>query len=68
MQQHIDFPMKISVLKFQTWLVDGKPAFLDCFSKRSKHTLDKSFTFLDVTCLDYHFLQPDLVDRGFLKP
>ena len=29
---NIDFPMEISVLKFQTWQLDGKSAFLDCFS------------------------------------
>ena len=33
----------------------------------SKHTDDKSLTFLVVTCLDYHFVQPDLVGIGFLK-
>ena len=38
MQQHIDFPMGISVIKFQ-----------------SKHIFHKFFTFLVVTCLDYHF-------------
>ena len=32
-----------------------------------KHTCDKSFTFLAVTYLDYHFVQSDLVDSGFLK-
>ena len=37
------------------------------FSKRSKHTCDKSFTFLVVTCLDYDFVQSVLVDIGFLK-
>ena len=59
--------MEISVLKFQTWQIDGKPAFKDCFCKRPKYTLDKSFTFLVVTCLDYHFVQSDLVGSGFLK-
>ena len=43
MQQHIDFPIEISVLKFQAW-PDEKPAFLSCFSKRSTH-------ILGVTCL-----------------
>ena len=27
MQQQIAFPMEISVLKFQTWQFEGKPAF-----------------------------------------
>ena len=27
MQQHIDFPMEISLLKFQAWQFDEKPAF-----------------------------------------
>ena len=35
-----------------------KIAFLN-----DQNTLDKSFTFLVVTCLDYHFLQSDLVGR-----
>ena len=47
MQQHIDFPMEISVLKFQAW-PDEKPAFLSCFSKRSTH-------ILVVTCLRLQF-------------
>ena len=47
MQQHIDFPMEISVLKFQAW-PDEKPAFLGCFSKRSTH-------ILVVTCLRLQF-------------
>ena len=29
--------MKISMLKFQAWPIWWKPAFLCCFSKRSKH-------------------------------
>ena len=50
MQQHIDFPMEISVLKFQAW-PDEKPAFLGCFSKpRSTH-------ILVVTCLRLQFRQ-----------
>ena len=49
MQQHIDFPMEISVLKFQAW-PDENPAFLDCFSKRSTH-------ILVVTCLRLQFCQ-----------
>ena len=32
MQQHIDFPVEISVLKFQARQFDEKPAFLDGFS------------------------------------
>ena len=67
MQQHIDFPMKISVLKLQACQFDEKPAFYDCLSKRSKHTCDKSFTLLVLTCLDYHFVQLDLAGSGFLK-
>ena len=47
MQQHIDFPMEISVLKFQAW-PDENPAFLGCFSKRSTH-------ILVVTCLRLQF-------------
>ena len=31
-------------------------------SKRSKHTCDKSFTFLIVKCLDYHYMQSDPID------
>ena len=31
MQQHIDFPMEISVIKFQTWQFDEKLAFQNCF-------------------------------------
>ena len=27
LQQHIDFPMEFSVLKFQTWQFGGKPLF-----------------------------------------
>ena len=45
----------------------GKSAFSDCFSKRAKHTCDKFFTSLVVTCLDNHFVQSDLVGSGFLK-
>ena len=67
MQQHIDFPIEISVLKFQAYQIDEKPLFKNCFSKRSKHTCDMSFTFLVVTCLDYHFMQSDLVGSGFLN-
>ena len=29
MQQQIDFPMETSVLKFQAWQFDEKPAFED---------------------------------------
>ena len=47
MQQHNDFHMAISVLKFQAW-PDEKPAFLGCFSKRSAH-------ILVVTCLRLQF-------------
>ena len=40
-----------------------KIAFLN-----DQNTLEiKSFTFLVVTCLDYHFVQSDLVGSGFLK-
>ena len=46
MQQHIDFPMEISVLKFQAW--PSWPAFLDCFSKQSTH-------ILVVTCIRLQF-------------
>ena len=47
MQQHNDFPIEISVLKFQAW-PDENPAFLGCFSKRSTH-------ILVVTCLRLQF-------------
>ena len=47
MQQHINFPIEISVLKFQVW-PDEKPAFLGCFSKRSTH-------ILVATCLRLQF-------------
>ena len=67
MQQHIDFSMEISVLKFQAGQFDEKPAFYGCFSKRSKHTCDKSLTFLVVTCQYYHFVQSGLVGSGFLN-
>ena len=52
---------------FQAWQLEIKVAFQNCFSKRSKHACDKSLTFLVVTCLDYHFVQSDLVASGFLK-
>ena len=59
MKQHIDFPMEISVLKFQAW-PDEKLAFLGCFSKRSTH-------ILAVTCLRLQFFQSDLIGSRFLK-
>ena len=55
------------MLKFQAFQFDENPAFKDCFSKRSKRTCDKSFTFLVPICLDYHFVQSDLVGSGSLK-
>ena len=38
---NIDFPMEISVLKFQTWQFDGKPAFYDFFLN-DQNTLEMS--------------------------
>ena len=32
MQQHIDFPMEISVMKFQAWQFNEKPTFQNLFS------------------------------------
>ena len=67
MQQHIDFPMEISVLKFLTRQFDGKPAFKIAFLN-DLNMLEKTFfTFLVVTCLVYHFMQSDLVGSGYLK-
>ena len=65
MQQHVDFPIEISVLKFQTWQLDGNTLFKIAFLN-DQNTLESS-TFLVVTCPDYHFVQSDLVDSGFLK-
>ena len=31
MQQHIDFPMEIQVLKSQTWQFDGRPSYKIAF-------------------------------------
>ena len=39
-----------------------KIAFLN-----DQSTLEIRFTFLVVTCLDYHFVQSDLVGSGFMK-
>ena len=61
MPENIDCPMEISVIQFQAWPIWWKPRFLRLLSKRSKHTCDKFFTYLVVTCLDHHFLQSDLV-------
>ena len=55
------------MINFKFGQFGEKPSFYDCLCKRSKHTCDKSFTFLVVTCLDYHFVQSDLVGSGFLK-
>ena len=36
--------------------------------QNDQNTLEKDFfTFLVVTCLDFHFMQSDLVGSGFLK-
>ena len=68
MQQHIDFLMEISVLKFQACQFDKKLAFYDCLSNQPKYTCDKAVTFLVLTCLDYNFVQSDLVGSGFRRP
>ena len=51
MLQRIDFPMEISVLKFQAWQFDEKTRFLRLLFFTIK---TQSFTVLVVTCLDYH--------------
>ena len=67
MQQHIDFPMEISVLKFHTWQFDGNWLFQIAFLN-DQNTLERSPShFLVVTGLHYHFMQSDLVGSGFLK-
>ena len=53
------------MLKFQACKFDKKLAFYDCFSNQPKYTCDKSFTFLVLTCLDYNFVQSDLIGSGF---
>ena len=42
MQQQIDFPMEISVLKFQTWQFDGNPAFLKIAFLNDQNTVEIS--------------------------
>ena len=63
MQQHIDFPMEISVLGnlMKTSL------FKIYFLNNQKHACDKSLTFLVVACQDYHAVQLDLV-LDFCRP
>ena len=67
MQQHIDFPIEISVIQFQAWQIDKKTLFkID--SLNAQNTLVISlWHFLVVVCPDYHFAQSDLVGIGFLK-
>ena len=62
-----DFPMEIPVINFKLGQIWWKPSF-PRFLLTIKTHFDMSFTFLVVTCLDYHFVQSDLVGSGFLRP
>ena len=53
------------MFKFQTWQFDGKPALIFMIAfLNDRNTLEITFTFLVVTCLDYHFVQSDFVHVG----
>ena len=54
------------MLKFQSCQFMRKRLFKIALLN-NQNTCDKSFTFLVITCLDYHFVQWDLVGSGFLK-
>ena len=63
MQQYIDFPMEISVIKLPSLVNLMKTPLFKIAYLNDQNT----FTFLGVTCLDYNFVQSDLVGSGFIK-
>ena len=68
MQQHIDFPMEISVLEFQTWQFDANPHFKIAFlNDQNTLEISPSHFLLSHVYRDYHFMESDLVGSGFLK-
>ena len=61
------FLWRVQCKSFKLGNLMKTPLFKIAFLNNQTHTCDNSFTFLIVTCLDYHFVQSDLVGSGFLK-